>query len=128
MNQNVGRILLGLPGVFIALSGLVFLLNPGAGAEKLLLTPDGAEGLSNLRGFSGAPVLAVGIGIIIAAITKNLANARPGAIFVLALIVARLLSYFVDGPNPNFGLYLAVPTVVFVLMVAGHKLIAGGES
>ncbi|MCO4769016.1 MAG: DUF4345 family protein [Deltaproteobacteria bacterium] len=123
MNSTLGRILLGLPGLFIALSGLMFLLNPGGGAAKLLLTPEGAEGLSNLRGFTGASVFAVGAGIIIGAVTRNLANARPGAIFVLVLIGARVLSYFVDGPNPNVGLYIAIPSVAFAFMVAGHKLI-----
>jgi hypothetical protein len=123
MKQKIGQALLGLAGTFISLSGAMFLFNPEGAAAKLLLSPEGAEGLSNLRGFAGASVLAVGLGIVIAAITKNLANARSGALFVLLLLVARILSYVIDGPIDTIGLFLAIPSTVFVMMIAGHKLI-----
>lgn len=123
MQKNLGRLLFGLPGVFILLSGLMFLLAPDKASAKLMLEPQSIDGISNLRGFLGAPVIAVGVSLILAGFTAKLEYARPGAIFVLVLILARILSRVVDGPYDSFGLYVAVPSVVFGLLVAGHKLI-----
>lgn len=125
---NLGRVLLGLPGLFILLSGLVFLLAPERAAAKLLLDPQGIDGLSNLRGFVGAPVLAVGISILMSAITQKLEYARPGVFFLFGLIFARLLSFAVDGPAEAFALYLTVPVVAFALMALGHKLMVAEEA
>jgi len=127
MKPTLARIFLGLPGLFILLSGLMFLLNPVGAAEKLMLAPAGAEGLSNIRGFAGASVAAVGASLLLAAITAKLEYARPAAIFLLLLLGARILSYLVDGPIESIGLFLAIPTVAFAFMVAGHKLLVSGE-
>lgn len=127
MNKLPARILLGLPSLFILLSGLMFLFNPSAAADKLMLTPQGAEGLSNLRGFAGASVIAVGVSLLLASITAKLEYARPAAIFLLVLISARLLSHVVDGPTDSIALFLAIPAVAFGLMLAGHKLLDAGQ-
>lgn len=123
MKKTLGRVLLGLPGLFISLSGALFLFAPARAAEKLLLTPQGIEGLSNLRAFVGAPVLAAGIAILIGAVTCTLENARGGALFVVLLLLARLVSLGLDGVTPGIGIYLAVPGVVLAMLLAGHKLI-----
>jgi|GEM_PF-1190817 len=120
---TIARVLLGLPGLFILASGLMFLLNPTAAADKLLLLPQGTEGLSNLRGFLGAPVIAIGVSLLLAAKTTKLEYARPAAMFLLLLIVARLVSYAADGPTDAIAQLLAVPAVAFGLMLAGHKLL-----
>ena len=39
---------------------------------------------------------------------ENLAYARPAAIFLLTLIVARLLSFGLDGPAQPLALFLAI--------------------
>jgi hypothetical protein len=127
MTRTIARILLGLPGLFITLTGSVFLLSPSSAAEKLLLVPQGAEALSNIRGMAGAPLLAVGVCLILAAITARLEYARPAAIFLLALIGARMLSYGVDGAPGSIALFLAVPSVAFAFMVAGHVLLDRSE-
>lgn len=121
--KTIGRVLLGLPGLFISLSGAMFLLAPTRAAEKLLLSPQGIEGLSNMRAFVGAPVLAAGIAILIGAATCKLENARGGALFVVLLLVARLVSLGLDGMTPGLAVYITVPAVVLAMMVAGHKLI-----
>jgi len=126
VNQTLGRILLGLPGLFILASGLVFLFNPGAAAAKLSLEPQSIDGLSNMRGFLGAPIIAVGISILMSAITRKLEYARPGVLFLFALVFARLLSRGIDGPVEALGLYVAVPTIAFGFMLAGHKLLVAG--
>ncbi len=123
MNRIAARILLGLPGLFIFLTGLVFLANPVAASEKLQLAAESAEGLSNLRGMSGAPLIAVGLSLLLAAITKKLEYARPAVFFLLALLVARGASYVLDGPTDAIGLFLAVPTLTFALMGLGHWLL-----
>lgn len=129
MNKIVARILLGLPGLFIMITGLVFLSNPAAAADKLMLVADNAAGLSNLRGMAGAPLFAVGVSLLLAAVTRKLEYARPAAIFLLALIAARLASNAIDGGTESFGLFLAVPVAAFTLMAIGHRLLnAGGDS
>ncbi len=127
MNRTLARILLGLPGLFIFTTGLVFLTNPEAAGDKLLLAADGSEGLSNLRGMAGAPILAVGVSQILAAITGKLEYARPTAIFLLTLIAARVGSYLIDGPTDAIGLFIAVPSVAFGLMAVGHVLLDRSE-
>ncbi|MEM6930296.1 MAG: DUF4345 family protein, partial [Myxococcota bacterium] len=103
MNRILARVLLGLPGLFILTTGIVFLTNPGAASDKLLLVAQGAEGLSNLRGMAGAPLFAVGASLLLAAITQKLVYARPAALFLLALIGSRLVSYVVDGAAQPLG-------------------------
>lgn len=128
MLRTIGRVLLGLPGLFISLTGTVFLLAPATAADKLLLVADNAEALSNIRGMAGAPLLAVGATLILSAITARLEYARPAAIFLLALLGARVLSYGLDGAPGSILLFLAVPGIAFGLMVAGHVLIARGHA
>jgi len=123
MTKNIARALLGIPGLFIMTTGLVFLTNPAAAADKLQLVANGAEGLSNLRGMLGAPLFAIGSTLVLGAITARLEYARPAAIFLLALIGARLASYGLDGANQPILLFLTVPSVTFGLMLAGHKLL-----
>ena len=123
MKKTAARILLALPGLFILTTGVVFLTNPEAASAKLQLAAAGAEGLSNLRGMAGAPLFAVGATLLLSAATAKLEYARPAAIFLLTLIAARVGSYLIDGPTEAIGYFLAVPTVAFGLMLAGHKLL-----
>ena len=127
MKKIIAKILLALPGLFILATGLVFLTNPEAAGEKLALAAQGSEGLSNLRGMAGAPLFAVGGFLLLAAITEKLEYARPAALFLLALVTSRLVSYAVDGPTEAIGTFLAVPTIAFALMAAGHTLLVAGE-
>ena len=127
MTRSIARILLGLPGLFIALTGLSFLISPVDAADKLgLIAPD-AEALSNLRGMAGAPLFAVGVALLLGALTAKLEYARPAVIFLLALIGARLLSYAVDGAPGSMALLLAIPAVAFASMLAGHRLLDRSE-
>jgi len=123
MKRVAARVLLALPGLFILTTGVVFLTNPEAATAKLLLEAQGPEGLSNLRGLSGAPLFSVGAMLLLAAITEKLEYARPAALFLLTLIGARLASHVFDGPSANLVLFLVVPTVAFSLMLVGHKLL-----
>ncbi len=128
MKRNIARVLFGLPGLFILLSGLMFLLNPEAASAKLMLEPQSIDGLSNLRGFLGAPVIAVGVSLILGGVTAKLEYVRPGVIFVLALITARIVSRVIDGPAESFVLYVAIPSTVFALLFVGHKLLDAAEA
>ncbi len=127
MKKTLAKILLGLPGLFILVSGMMFLTSPEVGAAKLLLEAQGPEGLSNLRGMAGAPLASIGVMLLLAAWTEKLEYARPAALFLLLLVGARVASHLVDGPSGALALFLAVPTVTFGLMLAGHKLLASGD-
>ncbi len=125
--KTLAKFFIGLPGFFILASGLMFMFAPENAAAKLMLEPQSVDGWSNIRGFLGAPVIAVGASILLGAITGKLEYVRSGAIFVLALAFARILSRVVDGPYDSFGVYLAVPLVVFALLAIGHKLLVSGD-
>ncbi len=127
MKKKIGQAILGVVGLFISGSGAMFLLLPARAADKLMLVPDGATGLSHFRAFAGAAVLAVGLSLIIAAVTARLDHARAGALFVLGILAARVISYAVDGPTPEIVLYTAIPSTVFALMLVAHKLIVSEE-
>ena len=122
MSKPAIKVLFGLPGLFILATGLSFVLSPDSALEKLQLSANGAEGLSNLRGLAGAPLVAVGATLLLGAVTEKLEYVRPAVIFLLTLVSARVLSYALDGPIDAIGLFLAVPTVVFGMLVAGHVL------
>ena len=127
MSNLAIKALFGLPGLFILTTGLVFVTSPESALEKLQLTASGAEGLSNMRGLGGAPLVAVGVSLLLGALTEKLEYVRPGVIFVLTLIGARLVSYVVDGPIDAIGLFVAIPSTVFAMMAAGHVLLARAE-
>ena len=128
MTRNVARVFLAVPGLFITLTGLVFLFSPESAAEKLLLGAQSAEALSNIRGMSGAPLFSVGAMLLLSAATARLEYARPAALFLLTLISARLLSYAVDGPPGSIALFLTIPSVAFAFMLTGHKLLDRAEA
>jgi len=121
--RSLARVFLGLPGLFILFTGLVFLTQPEAALAKLQLSAHGAEGLSNMRGLGGAPLVAVGASLLMSAVTANLTYARPGAIFLLVLLAARLLSHVLDGASGSLALFLTLPSVTFALMMVGHRLL-----
>lgn len=123
MTRMAAKVLLGLPGLFILTTGVVFLTNPQAASDKLLLVAQGSEGLSNLRGLAGGSIFAVGASLVLAAITEKLEYARPAAIFLIALLASRIISYGIDGADQPIALFLAIPSVAFGLMVAGHVLL-----
>lgn len=125
--RNIGRGILGTVGLFISGAGATFLLSPTRAAAKFLIDPQGIEALSNIRGFIGAPVLAVGLAIIIAAVTERLENARAGALFIVLLLAARITSLVADGPTDQAALFIGVPAVVLALMIAAHKMIESGK-
>ncbi len=127
MSKLAIRVLFGLPGLFILATGLVFVASPDRALDKLQLAASGAEGLSNVRGLAGAPLVAVGLSLLLGAATQKLEYVRPAVFFVLTLLGARVLSYVVDGPIDSIGLFLAIPTAVFAMMVAGHVLLARSE-
>lgn len=128
MSKLAIKFLFGLPGLFILATGVMFVTSPEAALDKLQLTANGAEGLSNIRGLAGGPLVAVGASLLIGAITEKLEYVRPAVFFVLTLLAARVLSYVVDGPIDAIGLFLAIPSIVFGMMVAGHVLLAQSEA
>ncbi|MCO4747368.1 MAG: DUF4345 family protein [Proteobacteria bacterium] len=127
MSKLAIKALFGLPGLFILTTGLVFVTSPESALEKLQLSASGAEGLSNIRGLAGGPLVAVGASLLLGAITEKLEYVRPAVFFLLTLLTARVLSYVVDGPIDAIGLFLAIPSIVFGMLIAGHVLLNRSE-
>lgn len=118
------QIILGLVGTFILVAGLGAVLAPDRVLERYALSASGAEGLSNVRAFFGASVVAIGASVLIAAGTATIEHARPAVLFVIGLVIARLLGYFVDGGFPRFAVYLTIPVVVLGLLGTAHALMS----
>jgi len=125
--KTIGKLLLGAVALFFIGVGTMFGLAPERAATKLLVDPQGVAGLSNLRAFVGAPLLGIGISLLIGAITEKLEHARAAAVFLVALLVTRGLSFAADGAFAQLGVYVAIPAVTFVVMLVGHKLIDLGS-
>ena len=121
--KNAVRVILILVGLFILATGVISMFAPDRIAEKMLLNPEGAEGLSNIRAFLGAALAAIGISVLIAAVKAEIWHARPAVLFVIGLVVARIIGLVSDGSFPSIGLVVAIPLVVFGLLVAAHILL-----
>ena len=121
--KNVARALLTVVGLFILGTGLTALLAPDRIATKMAWELQGAEGLSNLRAFLGASLSAIGISVLIAAVTAQIYHARPAALFLIGLVVARIFSFLMDGPISRLAAYIAIPCVVLAILLVAHRLL-----
>ena len=119
----VARVLLSLVALFMLVNGLRLMLDPASALVGLSVTADDVEGLSNVRALWGGAITAIGISVVIAAVTCDINNARPAVLFTLALVVARILGMTVDGMFANAILFTAVPVVVFLVLLAAHRLL-----
>ncbi len=119
----VARVLLALIAAFMLLSGLNFMFNPAGALPGLMVTAEGAEGLSNVRAFLGGAITAIGISVIFAVVTADINNARPAVLFTFALVVGRITGVVVDGMFDRAILYTAVPVIVFLVLLTAHKLL-----
>ena len=78
----------------------------------LLVTADGAEGLSNVRALWGGAITAIGISVAIAAVSLKIENARPAVLFAVMLVIARVFGIMTDGTFNLANIYTVVPIVV----------------
>ncbi len=119
----IARILLGLVALFLFASGLRFMLDPSGAVEGALIQANGAEGLSNVRALWGGAITAIAICVAIAAYTAKIENARPAVLFTFMLVLARIIGVAMDGAFDRIGLFIAIPVVVFLILLAAHKLL-----
>lgn len=119
----IARILLGLVAIFMLINGLRLMFSPSAALAGLLVDANGAEGLSNVRALWGGAITAIGISVIIAAVTCKIENARPAVLFTFMLVVGRVVGMAVDGMFDRAIVFTAVPVVVFLILLAAHKLL-----
>ncbi len=119
----IARVLLGLVAAFMLVNGLMLMFNPTGALPGLLVTADGAEALSNVRALWGGAITAIGISVIIAAVTCDINNARPAVLFSFALVIGRVAGMVVDGMFDKAILFTVVPIIVFLILLAAHKLL-----
>ena len=119
----IARILLGLVAVFMLINGVRLMLSPSSALAGLLVDASGAEGLSNVRALWGGAITAIGLSVVIAAVTCKIENARPAVLFTFMLVVGRVIGMAVDGMFDRAIIFTAVPVVVFLFLLAAHKLL-----
>lgn len=126
--KNLARGILALVSLFFLGTGLLIMFNPAAMVEGLAMTPDGIIGFSHMRGLFGGAVSAIGISVGIAAYKAEIIHARPGVLFVIAIVVGRLVGIVADGYDAAVIGYAAFPVVVFGLLLTAHKLLDKSEA
>ena len=119
----IARILLGLVAAFMLVNGVRLMLSPSDALAGLLVDASGAEGLSNVRALWGGAITAIGLSVVIAAVTCKIENARPAVLFTFMLVIGRVIGMAVDGMFDRAIIFTAVPVVVFLILLAAHKLL-----
>ena len=119
----IARILLGLVAVFMLVNGVRLMLSPSGALAGLLVDASSAEGLSNVRALWGGAITAIGLSVVIAAVTCKIENARPAVLFTFMLVIGRVIGMAVDGMFDRAIIFTAVPVVVFLILLAAHKLL-----
>ncbi|MEM7300346.1 MAG: DUF4345 family protein [Pseudomonadota bacterium] len=121
------RLLLGLVALFLLMNGLRIMFDPSGALAGMLVDANSAEGLSNVRALWGGAITAIGISVVIAAVTGKIENARPAVLFSFMLVVARIVGIIVDGSFDRAIVFTVVPIVVFLLLLTAHKLLDKSE-
>ena len=119
----IARILLGLVALFMLVNGLRLMFAPAGALAGLLVETSGAEGLSNVRALWGGAITAIGLSVLIAAITCKIENARPAVLFTFMLVIARVIGMITDGMFDRAIIFAAVPVAVFLVLLVAHKLL-----
>ena len=102
--------------------------DPAGALPGLLVSANSAEALSNVRALWGGAITAIGISVAIAAITCDINNARPAVLFSFMLVVARITGMVIDGMFDRAILFTVVPVIIFLLLLAAHKLLDKAEA
>ena len=119
----IARILLGLVALFILVNGVRLMFDPKGAIIGLMVEASGAEGLSNVRALWGGAITAIGISVAIAAVTGKIENARPAVLFSFMLVIARVMGMIMDGMFDRAIMFTIVPVVVFLILLAAHRLL-----
>lgn len=117
------RVLLGLVALFMLANGLRLMFDPAGALPGLAVTSNGIEGLSHVRALWGGAITAIGISVVIAAVTCNIINARVAVLFTFGLVIGRLAGMATDGMYENAIVFTIVPIVVFLVLLVAHKLL-----
>ncbi|MCJ8309773.1 MAG: DUF4345 family protein [Rhizobiaceae bacterium] len=121
------RILLALVALFMLINGVRLMISPGSALAGLLVDATGAESLSNVRALWGGAITAIGISVVIAAVTGKIENARPAVLFTFMLVIGRVIGMAVDGMFDRAIIFTSVPVVVFLILLAAHTLLDSAQ-
>ena len=121
------RILLALVALFMLINGVRLMISPGSALAGLLVAASGAESLANVRALWGGAITAIGISVVIAAVTGKIENARPAVLFTFMLVIGRVIGMAVDGMFDRAIIFTSVPVVVFLILLAAHTLLDSAQ-
>jgi len=123
---NIGRGIFALIALFFIGIGLLLMFSPARILDHLLVgSVESVGALSSIRALWGGAIFAIWASVLLGAIKANFNYIRVGFIYMLSVIFARLVGYFVDGSFPEFVPMVMPAVVVLVLMLIAHKLMAG---
>ncbi len=120
--KNVARVLLALVAAFLLITGLRLMFDPKGVMEGLLITSDSVVGLSHVRALFGGAITAIGVSVMIAAVTYQIGHARPAVFFMIAIVVGRVVGLILDGYDSTAATFILFPVVVLTLLFVAHRL------
>lgn len=125
--KNTARVLLALVGLFFFVPGVTIMVTPETFTAGLLIEPVGVGGLSHVRALLGGAITAIGLSALNAARTGEVIQARVAVFYVVFILLARTISYFIDGSFDEMVMFFVFPTLVFSSLLGAHFLLNRAE-
>ena len=66
---------------------------------------------------------AVGVMVAVAAIRADIAYARSGAVFLIAVLIGRIVGFANEGFHDNTAAVILVPCISFAILAVAHLLL-----
>jgi hypothetical protein len=98
------------------------MFDPTRALEGLHIASDSVVGLSNIRALLGGAITAIGISVVIAAVTYQIGHARPAVLFMISIVAGRVVGLIVDGYDSTAAAFILPPVVVLTLLLVAHRL------
>lgn len=114
----IAKIMAGLAGTIMALSGIYFLIKPELAAGSAGLTIDNTFGFSSIRGLIGGTMVMTAAFAFYAIIKNKKETLHTTGMIALAWTIGRLLSLFLDGFDAASirGVILSFGMFVFIVI------------
>lgn len=120
---TVLRALLLLGGIFYVMLGTGFLLDPATNGPEFGVLPDGAKGLSSIRGDFTAFFWVSGGCLIIGAWKRNGDMLLVTAALMGTVLLGRTLSLVLDGAYAEWWMPMLVEAVTVILALIGSRVL-----
>ncbi|MCK0068133.1 DUF4345 family protein [Kordiimonas laminariae] len=125
---NIGRGILTLIALFFLGNGLMVMFVPSLVLDHMLLgSLKSVSEISSARAFVGGMTIAIWSSVLLGAIKADRRYIHVGFFSLIAVIVARLTGYILDGSFPEL-LQITAPTVFFLtLLTLAYKLMTAED-